>query len=329
MFNRQWLMARSPSGALTPDIFEWREAPIPTPAAGEVLVRTRLLSLDPANRAWMNGPTYREQVHPGDVMHGFTLSEVVESKASGFAPGDLVDCMGGWQDYTVMPAHSLTKRDNHHDPLLLIGVLGVTGLTAYHGLFDIGRPRPGDVVLVSAAAGAVGSIVGQLARIAGCRVVGIAGGAQKCDWLIHELGYDAAVDYKADDFRQALRDATPNGVDIYFDTAPARGRSSHRSPLDSARHFPYCGPLSGYDRRGPAQNSLLLPGIVVTKRLRMEGFIVLDYSEAEAEARLADWVADGRLKPVVDLIEGLERAPDGLISLLAGGNRGKLAVRVA
>jgi NADPH-dependent curcumin reductase CurA len=329
MFNRQWLMARSPSGALTPDIFEWREAPIPTPAAGEVLVRTRLLSLDPANRAWMNGPTYREQVHPGDVMHGFTLSEVVESKASGFAPGDLVDCMGGWQDYTVMPAHSLTKRDNHHDPLLLIGVLGVTGLTAYHGLFDIGRPRPGDVVLVSAAAGAVGSIVGQLARIAGCRVVGIAGGAQKCDWLIHELGYDAAVDYKADDFRQALRDATPNGVDIYFDNVGGAILDAALLAMNQRGRIVCCGAVSGYDRRGPAQNSLLLPGIVVTKRLRMEGFIVLDYSEAEAEARLADWVANGRLKPVVDLIEGLERAPDGLISLLAGGNRGKLAVRVA
>ena len=135
-------MARSPTGGLTADIFDWRETAVPKPQLGEVLVRTRLLSLDPANRAWMNGPSYREQVLPGDVMHGFTLSEVVESKAPGFAPGDLVDCMGGWQDYAVMPVQSLTKRDRRHDPAMLIGVLGVTGLTAYHGLFDIGRPAP-------------------------------------------------------------------------------------------------------------------------------------------------------------------------------------------
>ena len=211
MLNRQWIMARSPTGVLTADVFEWRETAVPNPQPGEVLVRTRLLSLDPANRAWMNGPSYREQVLPGDVMHGFTLSEVIRSESPIFAPGDLVDCMGGWQDYAVMPAQALIKRDGRHDPTLLIGVLGVTGLTAYHGLFDIGRPRPGDVVLVSAAAGAVGTIVGQLARINGCRVVGIAGGAQKCAWLVDELGFDAAVDYKAVNFRQALRQATPHG----------------------------------------------------------------------------------------------------------------------
>ena len=331
MLNRQWIMARSPIGVLTADLFEWRESVVPKPLPGEVLVRTRLLSLDPANRAWMNGPSYREQVLPGDVMHGFTLSEVIESTVPGFAPGDLVDCMGGWQDYAAIPALALTKRDRRHDPALLLGVLGVTGLTAYHGLFDIGKPRPGDVVLVSAAAGAVGTIVGQLARIAGCRVVGIAGGTQKCAWLVDELGFDAAVDYKAANFRQALRQATPGGVDIYFDNVGGAVLDAALLAMKQRGRIVCCGAVSGYDQRGPAQASSLLPGIVVTKRLRMEGFIVLDYeaANAEAEARLANWVAAGRIKAVLDLVEGLEAAPDGLIRLLAGGNRGKVAVLVA
>ncbi len=330
MANRQWKLVSTPTGALTLDHFAWLESPVPSPGPGDVLVRTRMLSLDPANRAWMNGPSYREQVLPGDVMHGFTLSEVVESKVEGFASGDLVDCMGGWQDFTVLPAEALTKRDKRHDPAHLIGVLGVTGLTAYHGLFDVGRPREGDVVLVSAAAGAVGTIVGQIARLAGCRVVGIAGGPEKCAWLTGELGFDAAVDYKDPDFRKALRAATPDGVDIYFDNVGGTVLEAALLAMNQRGRIVCCGAVSGYDKRGEVYGSPLIPGILVTKRLRMEGFIVLDNAMAntEAEAQLATWVAAGQLKAMMDIIDGLEGAPDGLIRLLAGGNRGKMAVRV-
>lgn len=328
--NRQWIFAQPPQGALTEATFRWQEAPMPQPAAGEVLVRTRMLSLDPANRAWMNGATYREQVMPGDVMHGFTLGEVVASNVPDFAPGDLVDSMGGWQDYAALPAAALVKRNRRHTPELLIGVLGVTGLTAYHGLFDIGEPRPGDVVLVSAAAGAVGTIVGQLARLAGCRVVGIAGGQAKCDWLVRELGFDAAVDYKAADFQKQLRAATPNGVDVYFDNVGGVCLDAALLAMNLGGRIVCCGAVSQYDT-GATGGSPLLPGVVVTKRLRMQGFIVLDYAaqQDQAEARLAGWIESGAVRSILDIVDGLENAPASLIRLLAGGNLGKMAIRVS
>lgn len=332
MINRQWIFAKAPAGALTADTFRWQESAVPQPGPGEVLIRNIMLSLDPANRAWMNGATYREQVLPGDVMHGFTLGEVVASSVQGFAAGDLVDAMGGWQDYAALPATALTRRDRRHAPELLIGVLGVTGLTAYHGLFDIGVPRPGDVVLVSAAAGAVGTIVGQLARLAGCHVIGVAGGAAKCDWLVRELGFHAAVDYKSPAFREQLRAAAPNGVDIYFDNVGGPVLDAALLAMNLGGRVICCGAVSLYDNPAAAATagSPLLPGVVITKRLRMQGFIVLDYAagQAQAEARLAGWIESGALRSVLDIVDGLEQAPDGLVRLLAGGNVGKMAVRL-
>jgi len=329
--NRQWIFTRAPDGAVTPDIFERREAPVPDVGPGEVLVRTRLLSLDPANRAWMRGRTYREQVMPGDVMHGFTIGEVVASNASGFEAGDLVEGMNGWQDYASVKPGSLTKRDAGRDPLHMIGVLSITGLTAYHGLFDIGRPVPGDTVLVSAAAGAVGTIVGQLARLAGCRTVGIAGGADKCDWLVRELGFDAAVDYKAADFRKSLRAACPSGVDIYFDNVGGQILDAALAAMKIGGRVVCCGAVANYDVGTVPYSSPALPGVLVAKRLRMEGFIVLDYAarRAEAEQRLAGWVESGAVRAIVDVVDGLEQAPAALVRLLDGGNRGKMAVRIS
>ena len=279
----------------------------------------------------MNGRTYRQQVLPGDVMHGFTLSEVIASSVPHFVPGDLVDCMGGWQDYAALPADQLVKRDRRYSPEMLIGILGVTGMTAYHGLFDIGRPQPGDTVVVSAAGGAVGTSVGQLAKLSGCKVIGIAGGQSKCQRLVQDLGFDGVVDYKAADFRQLLKEACPRGVDIYFDNVGGPVLDAVLLSMNEGGRIICCGSVSGYDNAKASVGSTLVPGLLITKRLRMEGFIVLDYAaqNAKAEKRLASWIEGGQLRPVSDIIDGLERAPEGLVRLLDGGNFGKMSVRVA
>jgi NADPH-dependent curcumin reductase CurA len=329
--NRQWLYAKQPQGKIGRDTFQWHEGPIPQPRDGEALVRTRLLSLDPANRAWMMGKTYRDALEPGQVMSGFALGEVVESKAAGLAKGDIVEGDWGWQDYAALPAKRLTRRTTEAPIELLIGPLSVTGLTAYFGLLEVGQPKPGDTVLVSAAAGAVGSMVGQIARIAGCRVVGTAGGQDKCDWLTRELGFDAAVDYKAGGMFRALRTACPNGIDVYFDNTGGPVLDAALSLMNLRGRIACCGNVSQYDVEKPAPGPMAVPGLVVTKRLRMEGFIVMDFYDrrAEAEARLAGWIADGRLKAQLDILDGLERAPEALIGLFEGANRGKRAVRVS
>jgi NADPH-dependent curcumin reductase CurA len=328
--NRQWLYAKAPVGKITPDTFEWTETAIPVPRDGETLVRTRMLSLDPANRAWMMGKTYRDALELGQVMSGFAVGEVVESKAAGFAKGDIVEGDWGWQDYAALPAHRLNKRTTQAALELLIGPLSVTGLTAYFGLLDVGRPKPGDTVLVSAAAGAVGTMVGQIAKLAGCRVVGTAGGQEKCDWLVRELGFDAAVDYRAGGLRRALAAACPAGIDVYFDNTGGPVLDAALSLMNLRGRIVCCGNVSQYDVEKPAPGPMAVPGLVVTKRLRMEGFIVMDFYDrrAEAEARLAQWVADGRIRAVVDIVDGLEKAPEALIGLLEGRNRGKRAVRI-
>ncbi|QQS10629.1 MAG: NADP-dependent oxidoreductase [Rhodospirillales bacterium] len=330
--NREWILASRPTGMVGPEHFTLRETPVPAPGPGELLVRVKLLSLDPANRAWMApNPTYKAPVLPGDVMHGFALGEVVAANAAGFATGDLVDGMLGWRDFAVMKAADVTKRDRRHRPEHLMGVLGVTGLTAYHGLLDIGRPKPGETVLVSAAAGAVGSIVGQIAKIKGCRVVGTAGGPEKCAWLTGGLGFDAAVDYKAGGVRRALKAACPDGIDVYFDNTGGEVLNAALFLMNERGRIVCCGNLSQYNAEKPEPGPAAVPGLLVVRRLRMEGFIVLDYADrqAEAEAALAGWLADGRLKAAEDVVDGLENAPRALAELFQGRNRGKLLVRVA
>jgi NADPH-dependent curcumin reductase CurA len=287
--NRQWLYARPPSGKIGPDTFQWAETAIPAPKEGEALVRTRLLSLDPANRAWMMGKTYRDALEPGQVMSGFAIGEVVESRSPGLRPGDIVEGDWGWQDYAALPARRLVKRTTKAPLELLIGPLSVTGLTAYFGLLEVGRPNAGDTVLVSAAAGAVGTMVGQIAKLAGCRVVGTAGGADKVDWLVRELGFDAAVDYKAPGLRRALAAACPDGIDVYFDNTGGPVLEAALSLMNLRGRIACCGNVSQYDVEKPAPGPMAVPGLVVTKRLRMEGFIVMDFYDrrAVAEARLA------------------------------------------
>jgi NADPH-dependent curcumin reductase CurA len=328
--NRQWLYAKQPQGKIAPDTFQWTEGPIPVPREGEALVRTRMLSLDPANRAWMMGKTYRDALEPGQVMSGFAIGEVVESKSGGLKAGDIVEGDWGWQDYAAMPMRRLTKRTTKAPFELLIGPLSITGLTAYFGLLNVGQPKPGDTVLVSAAAGAVGTMAGQIAKLAGCRVVGTAGGQEKCDWLVRDLGFDAAVDYKAGGVYRALRAVCPNGVDVYFDNTGGPVLEAALSLMNLRGRIVCCGNVSQYDVEKPAPGPMAVPGLVVTKRLRLEGFVVMDFFDqrAEAEARLARWVEEGKIKAIVDIVDGLDKAPQALIGLFEGRNKGKMAVRV-
>lgn len=328
--NRQWIYARKPIAQVGPENFDLNEAAIPETKAGEVLVRTTLLSLDPASRAWMQGQTYRSMLNPGDVMAGWGIGEVLSSNAKGFEPGDLVSGEYGWQQYAAMPANALTKHDKAHKPEHILGVLGITGLTAYFGLLDVGKPRPGETVLVSGAGGAVGTIVGQIAKIMGCRVVGTAGGAEKCNWLVNELGFDAAIDYKSRNLYRAVKEACPNGIDVYFDNTGGEVLSAALSRMNLYGRVACCGAVSNYDIATPSPGPAGVPGFLVTKRIRMEGFVVMDFynRKREAEAALARWLQDGKLKAPVDVVEGFEKMPSALAGMFAGTNRGKLMVRV-
>ena len=331
MDNRQIVLESLPQGKLSPDHFRLQTAPRPQPEDGQVLVRTRYISLDAANRAWMQGATYRSALQAGDVMAGGAVAEVVESRAEGLKPGDLVFADTGWQDYAAVKATGLSKLPDLQPLTHLISVYGVAGLTAYFGLIECGRPQAGETVVVSAAAGSVGSIAGQIARLKGCRVVGIAGGAEKCDWLKSELGFDEAVDYKAGDVRRALRAACPQGIDVYFDNVGGEIFEAALFGMNNFGRIACCGAVSQYDGAAPSHGPRGVPGLIVTKRLSVRGFIVSDFYDRTdiALAELRGWVESGALKVQEDVIEGLENTPAALVGLLAGENRGKRMVKVA
>ena len=329
--NRQILLVETPKGKLGPEHFRLAEAPLPTPGEGEVLLRVRLISLDAANRAWMQGATYREAVTAGTVMAGGAIAEVVESKAPGFSAGDLVFADTGWQDYAALPGKRLVKVPKIEPMTRLLSVYGIAGLTAYFGLLNIANPKAGETVVVSAAAGSVGSIVGQIAKIKGCRAVGIAGGKAKCDWLVKELGFDAAVDYKSGSLFKALKEAAPKGIDVYFDNVGGDILETCLFQMNNGGRVACCGAISAYDGAAPPAGPRGVPGLIVVKRLTLKGFIVTDFF-AEREKALADlvsWVGAGKLKVEEDVIDGLENTPRALIGLLAGDNRGKRMVRLA
>ncbi|WP_407156955.1 NADP-dependent oxidoreductase [Bradyrhizobium sp. STM 3557] len=328
--NRQILLAEKPSGKLTPDHFRMVEGAIPEPKDGEVLLRVRYISLDAANRAWMQGATYRSAVEANSVMAGGGLAEVVATKSPGLAVGDIVFGDTGWQDYAAVPAKHLTKLTQVEPMTHLLSVYGVAGLTAYFGLLEIGKPKAGDTIVVSAAAGSVGSIVGQIAKIKGCRVVGIAGGKQKCDWLTSELGFDAAVDYKDGVLFKTLKAAAPDGIDVYFDNVGGDILEACLPQMKNYGRIVCCGAVSQYDGAPSPHGPRGLPGLIVVKRLVMQGFIVTDFMARrdQAVADLLSWVSSGRLKVQEDIIDGLENTPRALIGLLAGENRGKRMVRV-
>jgi NADPH-dependent curcumin reductase CurA len=328
--NRKILLVEKPTGKLGPEHFQLVEDAMPTPGDGEALVRVRYISLDAANRAWMHGATYRAAVETNAVMAGGGVAEVIESSAPGLVAGDLVFGDTGWQDYAALPAKHLLKLPRVEPMTHLLSVYGIAGLTAYFGLIDIGRPQTGETIVVSAAAGSVGSIVGQIAKIKGCRVVGIAGGAEKCDWLKTHLNFDAAVDYKSDGLFKALRAAAPQGIDIYFDNVGGDVLEACLPQMNIRGRIACCGAISQYDGAAAASGPRGVPGLIVVKRLIMQGFIVTDYfnQRDRAIAELSGWVESGKLKIEEDVIDGLENTPAALIGLLAGENRGKRMVRV-
>jgi len=330
--NRQYVLVQRPKGPLSESDFAYREGPVPEPGPGEVLTRTLYLSIDPANRAWMSPVrTYTDPVQPGGVMHGFTLGEVVRSSAPGYEPGDLVEGMNGWQDYRALPAAALHKVARRKPLSIILSGLGVTAKTAYFGLLEIGRPQPGETVVVSAAAGATGSVAGQIARIHGCRVVGIAGTDDKCRWLTRDLGFDAAINYKTERVPEALTAACPSGIDVYFDNVGGDILEACLFRMNDRGRVVCCGAVSQYDTGAPGSGPRGVPGLLVVKRLRMEGFIVMDHygRRAEAENDLARWIADGQLRIQEDILDGLDQAPGALVGVLHGDNTGKRLVRVA
>ncbi len=329
--NRQILLAETPQGRLEESHFRLAEADMPVAQDGELLVRVRYISLDAANRAWMQGATYRSAVGAGDIMAGVAVAEVIESRAPEWAPGDLAFADTGWQDYAAVPAAAAVKLPRLEPLTHLLSVYGVAGLTAYFGLLKVGKPKAGETVVVSAAAGSVGSLVGQIAKIRGCRVIGIAGGAEKCEWLVRELGFDAAVDYKSEPVFKALKRVAQGSIDIYFDNV---GGDIFEACLFQMRDYGRivcCGAVSQYDGAPSPHGPRGVPGLFVVKRLIVQGFIVSDY-QSERDAALAElqaWVRSGRLRVSEDIIEGLENTPRALIGLLAGDNRGKRMVKVA
>jgi NADPH-dependent curcumin reductase CurA len=329
--NRQVLLDRLPQGdKLGPQHFRLTDGARPTPGEGEVLLRTRYISLDAANRAWMQGATYRSALESGQVMAGGALAEVVESNARHLKPGDVVFADTGWQDYAVLPGKRLAKLPALEPMTHLMSVYGIAGLTAYFGLLECGKPKPCETVVVSAAAGSVGSIVGQIAKIKGCKVVGIAGGAEKGRWLVDELGFDAALDYKAGDLRRQMKEAVPEGIDVYFDNTGGEILETCLFAMKNFGRIACCGAVSQYDGAAPPHGPRGIPGLIVTKRLTLRGFVVMDFDDQREQAlmELQSWVASGLLKVQEDIIEGLENTPAALIGLLNGDNRGKRMIKV-
>lgn len=330
MTDMQQIVVKTlPKGPLEAAHFEVQTVPRPEPGPNQVLLRTILMSIDAANRSWLQGATYRAAVKAGDLMPTFAVSEVVESTMPRFQAGDIVVSEGVWAEYHVQKSHHCQKV--HEVPRLenLMSVFGIAGKTAYHGLVGVGRPMAGETLVVSAAAGSVGGYVGQIGKALGCRVVGIAGGPEKCDWVTQHLGFDACIDYRADGLYKSLRRACPDGVDVYFDNVGGDVLESTLALMNERGRVVCCGAISQYDT-GDVAGPRNLPGVVVIKRLRMEGFIVTDHAREDAKAlrALQAWVAQGKLKVEEDVYDGLASAPDALIGLLAGDNRGKRMVRV-
>ena len=333
--NRQWLLAARPQGMIKETDFAWNEMATPPLNDGQVLVRNLAFSFDPTQRGWMSMDTYMPAIPLGQVMKAGTVGQVVESKRPGFAKGDLVQGLFGWEDYTITGGEGLMglhKLPAGADPLLALSLLGTTGLTAYFGTLAVGQVKPGDTFAVSGAAGATGSVAGMIAKIKGCRVIGIAGGSQKCDWLTKEAGFDAAIDYKHEKVGEALSRHCPKGIDVYFDNVGGEILDSALARLADRARVVLCGAISQYNEAagvfgaGPRNYfNLIFHGA------RMEGFLVFHFAKRypEALAEMAQWYADGKLKNKIDLQHGLENAPKTIIRLFTGANFGKQLLKLA
>jgi NADPH-dependent curcumin reductase CurA len=329
--NRRFLLARRPVGHVTREDFSFEQVPVPELVDGQILVRNQYLSLDPAMRGWMNeGKSYIAPVGLGEVMRALGVGEVLESNDPKFAVGDQVQGALGVQDYFVGEPKGFYKVDTTVAPLpLYLSALGMTGMTAYFALLETGAPKSGDTVVISGAAGAVGSVAGQIARIKGCRVVGIAGGERKCRLLTDELGFDAVIDYKSENVLEGLKRTCPNGVDVYFDNVGGDILDAVLSRLALHARVVICGAISQYNNTTPVKGPANYLSLLVN-RARMEGFVVLDHASrfAEAGREMAGWIAEGKLKSREDIVEGLETFPETLQRLFTGENFGKLILKV-
>jgi hypothetical protein len=328
--NRRVTLEARPVGFPTEEDFTVDEVEVGEPGPGEVLVRNLWVSVDPYQRGRMSTvKSYAKGLELGDVVTAQALGEVVASQDPRFSPGDLVVGQGGWQDYAIARGGALRRVPEFLDPpTLALHAVGMTGFTAYFGLLDVGQPKPGDTVVVSGAAGAVGQIVGQIAKIAGCRTVGIAGGPEKCkECQLH--GYDVGIDYKGEDLRAALKDACPDGVDVYFDNVGGEVSQNVIARLNVGARIAICGQISQYNLERPEPS--FHPGALIVYRARMQGFLVTDYVHRyeEAGVRMARWVAEGKIRWTEHVTEGLENAPKAFIGMLNGENRGKTLVKVA
>ena len=329
--NRQFLLAKRPVGAATRDTFTYQQVPVVQPKDGQILVENQFLSLDPAMRGWMNeGKSYIPPVGLGEVMRALGVGKVIASAHPGFATGDYVNGALGVQDYFVGEPRGFYKVDPTLAPLpMYLSALGMTGMTAYFALLEVGAPKAGETVVISGAAGAVGSIAGQIAKLKGCRVVGIAGGKEKCSLLKEELGFDGVIDYKSEDVIAGLKRECPEGVDVYFDNVGGDILDAVLSRLNFKARVVICGAISQYNNKeavkGPANYLSLL-----VNRARMEGFVVMDYADRYAEAgqEMAGWLAKGQLKSKEHIVEGLETFPETLMKLFNGENFGKLILKV-
>ena len=331
--NRRWLLAERPKGLIEDTDFRWEETPVPELTAGQVLVRNLYLSADPTQRGWISHDTYLPAVKIGEVVRSAAVGRIEASNHPDYAVGDLVQGLLGWQDYAVLSVsegHAPMKLPPGIPIPLAMSALGMTGITAYFGLLEIGRPKAGETVVVSGAAGATGSIAAQIARIKGCRTIGIAGGKDKCDWLMKEAKLDATIDYKSEEVGKRLTELCPNGIDVFFDNVGGAQLDSALARLAMRGRIVLCGAISQYN------DTTLPPGPknylnLITKRGRMEGFIVLDYlpRAMEAATELGGWVMSGQIADRVDIQHGLENAPATLRRLFLGQNVGKQLLKIA
>ena len=331
--NHQWILTSRPTGLITPDVLQLTESPIPSIEDGQALGRVKYLSLDPTMRIWMADiPQYMPPVQLGDVMRAFGLAEIIESRHPDFKNGDKVMGLTGLQEYAIITGkESRAFQKLPSIPFLadtnFLGTLGINGLTAYFGVLEVGKPQSGETLVVSAAAGATGSIAGQIGKIHGCRVVGIVGSEEKCTWIKDHLGFDAAINYKLPDWKERLAAATPNGIDIDFENV---GGSIMQAVLDRMNlhgRVVLCGLISGYTRQDPALASF---SQIIIKRLRVEGFLILDYASKfmDAGKQLGMWKMMGKLKDKQTILKGLDKAPEGINMLFQGSNTGKLLIEL-
>ncbi len=338
--NKRLLLAERPEGrAVKASDFKFDVAPVASPAEGQVLLRTLFLSLDPYMRGRMSAArSYAVPVELGAVMTGEVVAEIVESRAPGFAPGDIVLAHAGWQEYAVMPAKAVERVDRAQlgdlPPSYLLGVLGMPGATAYFALETIGKPQPRETVLISAASGAVGQVAGQIAKLKGCRVIGTAGAADKLAYVTQELGFDAGIDYTgkdADALTTAIAAHAPSGVDVFFDNVGGVTHDAAMMNLALHARIIICGVISSYDRLGQPDIGQRWNRQLLVKRALMQGFLVSDHRArwGEFRAQMAAWLHGGRIRYREDIVDGIEAAPAAFIGLLSGANRGKMLVRVA